>query len=352
MMKKNKNFNKAFDSFKRFEHEILLDINEKLFDSNLRIVENTVFHLGSNEIHHMLKYYQKIILNALFFKDKKIIFEYNLWLYRVYYNRDIDLEFFPYLNQLFEEVSRKYIDHKVFIVINEMFKYVLENHEYFKEKSTQKLILIDHSKEASLLTKYLITGDKKNVIELFCKNIQNLEEFFLFYDQIVFNTMKNVGYLWERGDVSIGQEHIATNLLEEVLIETLQRFPIKKSNNKHIFLSSAPHELHGLGVKIASLIFEKLGFKVTSIGVNIPPKEIKKAIREFQPDYIIFSATLQASVLDIALLIDELEEDRTFLKSFKIGIAGNGFEKIFHPVKTLKVSFYIKHLKDFKQLSF
>ena len=131
----------------------------------------------------------------------------------------------------------------------------------------------------------------------------------------------------------------------------LKNIPEQTPKGKHIFLSCAPYELHGLGVKVASIVFEKLGYKVTSLGINIPPKEIQKAIREFQPDLILFAATLQSSIIDIAILIDELEKDReTFSKNFKIGIAGNGFEKMIHPARTLKANFYIQYLQDIEKL--
>lgn len=352
-MDRDSNYNRGYLEFKRFEHEILLEINEQLENSNLLVVKDTIFHIGLNELHHLVKYYQKIILNTLFFKDKKILVEYNLWLYRVYFNRDLDLEFFYYLNELFQKVSAKYINHKIFLTIGELFRDILGQHNYFKEKSTKKLMIIEYEKEASLLVEYLISNNKQAILEEFCKEIKTLDDFIYFYDKIVFNAMKKIGYLWEVGEVSIAKEHVASNLLDEIVVHLLEGFSIQEKQEKHIFFSSAPNELHGLGVKVASLIFEKLGFKVTSLGTNIPAKEITKAIREFQPNYIIFSATLQSSMIDIALLIDELEKDRElFSKSFKIGIAGNGFEKMIQPAKTLKASFYIKQLKDFEYFKF
>ena len=351
-MKRNKLYNRLYLDFKRYEHEILIDINEYLEHSSLTVVVDTIVHIGINELHHMVKYYYKMILNTLFFQDRKILIEYNQWLYRVYYNRGIDLEFFHLFNEVFQRVSSRYIDHKIFISIEEILNFIIDEHQTFKEKSTQKMMILDHEQEASLLVEYLVSNNKQAIVETFCNDIKNLDDFILFYDQVVFNAMKKIGYLWEVGEVSIAKEHISSNLLDEVLIQLLEKFPaaVQEGKRKHIFLSSAPNELHGLGVKIASLVFKKLGYKVTSLGVNIPSKEIKKAIREFQPDYVLFSATLQASIIDIALLIDEVEKDRdTFVNNFKIGIAGNGFDKIIHPAKTLKASFYIKQLKDFKQ---
>jgi len=343
----NSNYNIAYLEFKRFEYEILIDINEDLESSNLSIVTDTISHLGTNELHHMVKYYQKIILNTLFFKDRKILIEYNQWLYRVYYNRDIDLEFFHYLNEIIQKISSRYIEHKIFFSIVELLNYIIDQHHAFKEKAIKKFILLEYEKESSLLVEYLVSNNKKAILETFCKDIKTLDQFIFFYDQIVFNAMKKIGFLWELGEVSIAQEHISSNLLDDILIQILEKFPLQEEKKKHIFLSSAPNELHGLGVKIASLVFEKLGFKVTSLGVNIPAKEIKKAVREFQPDYVLFAATLQTNIIDIALLIDEIEKDRdTFINNFKIGIAGNGFEKMAHPAKTLKASFYIKKLQD------
>lgn len=346
-MQKNNRYSNSYLVFKRFEHEILIDVNENLESSDNLVIKDTVFSIGVNEIHHLVKYYQKIILNSLFFKDQKILIEYNIWLYRVYYNRNIDLEFFYYLNKLFQKVSSKYINYKYFIPIDELFELILKQHKEYKEKAVKTAIYIEYEEEASLFAEYLISNNKAAILEQFCKKVTTIEGFISFYDTIVFNGMKKIGLLWEQGKVSIAQEHVATNLLDNVLINLLESFEVQECKNKHIFFSSAPNELHGLAVKIASLLCEKLGFKVTSLGVNIPAKEIKKAIREFQPDYILFSATLQSSIIDVALLIDELEQEKeSFMNNFKIGIAGNGFEKLIQPAKTLKANFYIKELKD------
>jgi MerR family transcriptional regulator, light-induced transcriptional regulator len=350
-MESNRLYNRAYLDFKKFKHEILIDTNEYLENSSLGVVTDTIFHIGTNELHHMVKYYQKIILNSLFFQDKKMLIEYNRWLYRVYFNRGIDLEFFHILNEAIKKISRKYIDHKVLITIDELLDFIIDQHQFFKEQAPRKQILLEYENEATLLVEYLVTNNKQAILETFCSAIKTLDDFFHFYDKIVFNGMKKIGFLWEQGDVSIAKEHISSNLLDDILTHLLEQFPVQKNKNKHIFLSSAPDELHSLGVKIASLVFEKLGYKVTSLGVNIPAKEIRKAIREFQPDYVLFAATLQSSIIDIALLIDELEKDRdSYSRPFQIGIAGNGFEKLIHPAKTVKASFYISQLEDFKLL--
>lgn len=343
-------YNRTYQDFKRFEHEILMDINEELENSSMSIVKDLIFHIGTNELYHIVKYYQKVILNAVFFKDPKILLEYNQWHYRVYHNRGVDLEFFHYMNQLFKNISSRYMSHQVFLNLEQLLDNVIDQHQYFKEKASKKPILIEYEEEATLLVEYLVSNNKKAILETFCKDIKTLDDFIDFYDNIAFNAMKKVGYLWELGEVSVAQEHISSSLLDTIVTSLLESFPIQEEKKEHIFLSSAPNELHGLGVKVGALVFEKLGYKVTNLGTNIPSKEIKKAIRDFQPDYVLFAATLKTSMIDIALLIDQLQHDReTFTNYFKIGIAGNGFDSMANPAKTLKAAFYIQQLKDIKR---
>ena len=346
-----RSLNEAFLDFKRYEQEILLDTYDEIINSKGIISKKTVFQLGNNEIHHIVKYHHKIILNTLYFNNEKIFEEYHQWLYRVYFYRDIDLDFFNYLNIIFQKVSNRYINSNVYVYINEYFNFILKQHIILKDGASKKRQLIDNKEESINFANSLISGNREEAYKL-CKAKSNtLEEFLSFYDEIVSSAMKYIGFVWETQEVSIAKEHIATNTLDDILSKLIDSFKKENKNSKHIFLCSAPNELHGLGVKIASKIFQKLGFKVTNLGVNIPAKEIKKAIIEFRPDYIIFSAALQTSLVDIALLIEDIKKDsEIFISAPKIVIAGNAFEKILHPAKFLQVDFYLNGLKDIKKI--
>ena len=164
-------------------------------------------------------------------------------------------------------------------------------------------MIIDNVDEATTYSKVLIGADKQTAYNICKEKCQSLEDFLNFYNNVVSNAMKNIGFLWESGDVSVAKEHISSNTLNEVMAKIVDEYPNQKANDIHVFLSSAPHEDHGQGINIASKVFEKLGYKVTNLGTNIPVKDIKKAIMEFKPDLVILAATLQTSLVDIALLI-------------------------------------------------
>lgn len=347
MEKGIENKNLSFLDFKRYENEIFFDTYDEIIKSHATVAKKTIIQIGENEIHLILKYYQKILLNTLFFNDDKILLEYNRWLYRVYFYKGIDLDFFSFLINVFKNVSNRYISSKGSITMNEVFEYVLTKHEEIKRVAPKRKFLLENEDESITLAKVLISGDSKKALDIAKSRSSTIDEFISFYNDIVSNAMKYIGYMWESGEISVAKEHIASNVLNDILIKLIDELPDQDDKYIHMFLSSAPNEYHGLGIKIASRVFQKLGFKVTNVGTNISSKEIKKAIMEFRPDVVVFSATLQTSLLDISLLIEDIVNDRAiFANPFKIGIAGNAFENMIHPAKTLKADFYINNIDD------
>ena len=344
--------NRKFSEFKRYEHEIYLDINDVILKSDRTIVKSVIEEIGINEIHHIIKYYQKITLNALFFNDRRIFLEYHKWLYRVYYYRGLDLDFFSFLNHCFQNICLKYMNSTVCMNINELFNYILEQHELLKTQASKKRYILDEEEKAKTFAQALISGDSKKALQLCKEESATLDNFLSFYNHIISNAMKYIGFLWESSELSISKEHIATNTLEEVIMEVLNSFENESKKEKHVFLSCAPSELHGLGVKVASKVFQIQGYKVSNLGSNIPFEEVKKAIIEFKPDFIILTATLQTSLIEVAFLIDEINKDKMiFTKDFKVAIAGGAFESLTSPSKLLQADFYLDELKDLNTYS-
>lgn len=341
-IKKNNSKNQALN-FQKYESEIVFDTYDALVKSKISLIEKTVLELGYEDLHHIIKYHYKITLNSIFFDDKSLLKKYHEWLYRVYYFRNIDLDFFLLLTDNIQNIAAKYVESCVF------YNYLLEIHKTLKNEASKKRVLLDNEQESVNFADLLINNEKEKAFEILKANSSVLEDFLHFYNETVSNSMKQIGFLWERNEISVAKEHIASNLLDQITTDILNRFKRQEPKNKHIFICSAPYELHGLGIKTASKVFEIMGYKVTNLGTYIPKKDIKKAIFEFNPDYILFTATMPTSLIDIALIIDDINKEKEiFLKNFKIGLAGSAFETILHPCKSLKADFYINKLEDLK----
>ncbi|NVJ52476.1 MAG: cobalamin B12-binding domain-containing protein [Campylobacteraceae bacterium] len=337
---------KVYEALQRHSFEITLDLEEQIRNSTLPIVIDTLQIIHENEIHYIIKYHFKMILVAFYFQKASFFLEYQLWLYRVYFFKKVDLDFFILLNRLFEEVCKKHMLKLDCIEIESLANELEDKHEDLKKEASYKRYILDDV-EAVDFAKNLIIGNSPYITEYFTNNVSNIKEFLETYNTTISNAMKYVGFRWESNEISVAKEHIATNTLEAVILNIIENLEENKSKDKHIFLTVAPHEYHGLAIKIAALVYRKLGYKVTSLGTSMPTKEIKKAIMEFRPDYVIFSATLKASLIDVALIVEEIRKDKKiFPQNLEIGIAGAAFENIVNPSKLFKTDFYLSKLEE------
>jgi methanogenic corrinoid protein MtbC1 len=337
-----------YQLFKQFEHEIFFDVYESILNLQTTLTKKTINLLGKGELHHLIQYHQKTVLSALFFEDTLLMHRYHKWLYRVYYYRNVDLDFFYFLNMLFKEKYLLYIDKNTSLLIDTYFDFITQKHQEFKNSAYLRSNLLEINDEVHEFTKLLLDANKEGVCDILKSKINTLNDFLEFYNSTIAGSMKHIGYLWEVGDISVAEEHIASTTLHEATLKIIHSISPLDPKNLQIMLSSAPNELHSLGVEVASLIFEKLGYKVINLGVNIPAKEIVRAISINQPSCVILSATLTNSLVDIFSIIQELHLNKlNFDSELKIGIAGGAFEYIHSPRQQLSADFYLEKLRDF-----
>ncbi|MBF0266396.1 MAG: cobalamin-dependent protein [Gammaproteobacteria bacterium] len=346
MKNKFRHVDQAFKNLKRYEQEIVIDTYDTLLESNKALIKETILLLGSNEIHHLIKYHYKIILNSFFFNDIKLLKTYHEWLYRVYYYKQVDLDFFYYLNEQINYIANQYINKTIAIRIDEYFQTILQYHHTLKSSPFYKRVLQSHHDEAVKYAKLLMAAETDKAYQLAQSKSPQLEEFIYFYNEIISNAMKYIGYGWEIGQISVAKEHIASQTLQDIIPKLLENYPEQPANQQHLLFCSAPNELHGLGSNVAAKTFKKLGYRVTNLGKKLPAKEIFDTVIELQPDILFLSATLPGSMLDVAYIIDETNHHKDKIsKDMKIGIAGSAFENISLPATTLHADFYMDKLK-------
>jgi len=345
MFKKISINQRTLQEYIRYEHEIALDTIETLMRENIPLIIESVDTIGYHHLHHIIKFHQRTIINFLYFKEKKLILEYLYWLYRVYYHRDVDIDFFKLFFEIKLSITKKYLDTNSYLQIEKIYKQIISNHHLLKKESSIEKTILDNKQKVENLANLLIEGKKSEAFEVFKSECPDIGSFCKFYQNTFAPAMKKVGWLWETNTISVAKEHLASSVANDIIFNILEKLEIKEQNNQTILLSTAPEETHGLGNKIISKVLEKSGCTVINLGSSLPSADILKAIDEFIPDIIIFSATLPTSLYDIATILKELNENK-YEKSYKVIIGGNAFENILHPSKSVGADIYCRSIKD------
>lgn len=112
------------------------------------------------------------------------------------------------------------------------------------------------------------------------------------YDSVISKTMRKIGEQWINNELSIEQEHIATNKIMKVLIRLHAKITPKSNNGLTALCCSLENEYHELPVLSVSNVLSYYGWKVIYAGSNMPVKSIQSSINEFKPDVVCISVTI------------------------------------------------------------
>lgn len=109
-----------------------------------------------------------------------------------------------------------------------------------------------------------------------------------------------VGDYWEQGRFEVFEEHLYTEVIQNVLRVGIASIPRDDSRARpRILLTTFPQEQHGLGLLMAEAIFALEGAQCLSLGVQTPIGDIACAARQADVVGLSFSTGMNANqVLD------------------------------------------------------
>ena len=92
--------------------------------------------------------------------------------------------------------------------------------------------------------------------------------------------MAAVGDEWERGAVTVAQEHQASAIATRVVGRLGPRFVRRGRKRGHVIVGAAPLDTHALPSAIVRDLLQGEGLVVTDLGADVPPADWANAVRE------------------------------------------------------------------------
>jgi methanogenic corrinoid protein MtbC1 len=138
---------------------------------------------------------------------------------------------------------------------------------------------------------------------------ESLEHFGLkpFLQQVVAPLLDRVGMAWADGSLGIHQEHLVTEVLEDLLRE-LRLECRTRPEHGCVLLCTLPGERHRLGILMAALAYAAEGTRTELLGVDLPVASIAQAARALKVDRVAVSLSIQSSGEQARRLLMDLKE--------------------------------------------
>ena len=112
-----------------------------------------------------------------------------------------------------------------------------------------------------------------------------------------------VGERWQRGELSVGQEHFISNLIRGRLLALSRGWD--RGVGPRAVLASAEGDQHDLPVLLFGVLLRTHGWRITFLGANTPVASLTETVRAVSPDVVVVTGTVQG-VFDP--LVEQLRE--------------------------------------------
>ncbi|MFD2366689.1 MerR family transcriptional regulator [Pseudoduganella sp. GCM10020061] len=117
-----------------------------------------------------------------------------------------------------------------------------------------------------------------------------------------------VGDCWERGTFQVYEEHLFTEVLQNVLRVGIAGIPASGHSGPVIVLTTFPQEQHSIGLLMAEAIFTLEGAHCVPLGVSLPVADIARAAG--QADVVALSFSIASNTQQMLAGLSELSATR------------------------------------------
>lgn len=200
-----------------------------------------------------------------------------------------------------------------------------ENYELKAVEEKKKEEIPDFTYEEYM--KNLLDGNKKMVRKILLSFLKKGVPSRIIYKDYIERSLKEVGELWEKGDLPIWKEHFISELSLENMALIKRRKYQENEMERPILLVTPGAEQHTIGLKMLGDMLESNGHNVMYLGNLIPTDNIIHAIKDRKPYAIIISVTMTYHIEAAKMLIDVIKQ-KFGTKTPTILIGGSAFDHV------------------------
>lgn len=189
--------------------------------------------------------------------------------------------------------------------------FIAEGKPFYREADAYlKLLLAHNRREAAVYATSLLDEGTMSIRELYMYVFQA--------------SQYEIGRLWQRGELTVAQEHFCTACTQSIISSLYPRWLGPSGSGKCFVSACVGGELHEIGVRMLTDFFEMDGWDTFFLGANLPAASLLAFLRERQPDVVALSATMTFHVELVRELIGQIRADKE-LALVKIMVGGMPF---------------------------
>jgi methanogenic corrinoid protein MtbC1 len=154
----------------------------------------------------------------------------------------------------------------------------------------------------------LVDGDPASAAALVHAAIADGVDVRRLYLQVLQPALYEIGRRWERAEISIAQEHLATATTQSLMARLAERLDADRRPRRErtVLVAGAEGELHSIGARMVADFLEADGWDVLFVGALSPVDALAEMAAERGVDVVAVSASLSERLPEVASAVRAL----------------------------------------------
>jgi excisionase family DNA binding protein len=143
------------------------------------------------------------------------------------------------------------------------------------------------------------------------------------FDRLICPAMCRVGELWYKGELTVAEEHLATQTARSAIYKLRHVLPVPETSGDLAMCCAFESDFHELPTHLAQMAIENEGWEVMNFGANMPLYSLAEEVLHRSPAVVCLSATV---FTDIERSARDYKEFREKICKLKIPVVLGGRE--------------------------
>ena len=200
-----------------------------------------------------------------------------------------------------------------------------------------------YEKEIEAYMECLFKREGRQAVGLIRKFVAQGIELDDIYVEILSESMRRVGELWHTAEITVDTEHYCTSVTQMAMAQMYDKLFDGERKNRTVLSVCPGMELHEMGARIVSDLFENHGWDSIFLGAAVPVDYIMDAVRENHPDLVTLSVSMPQHLMECEKAVREIKKE---FSDIKIAVGGKAFESTSDIWKKWPIDIYTEDARE------
>lgn len=293
-------------------------------DLSYLIGGNTAITMRTNHANHA-----GTMANTFLFGRYELLALTVPWVYRAYIAHGFSPGYFPVVFEAFKRSIRETLSPESAEATIPVYDWLLDNHELvlesrFEADEAAPAPGSEHEAERVRFRDALLSGDHGFCMEEAGRILREGRGVSDLYLNVIQPSLYEVGRMWERGEISVAEEHLGSAVAGRVMAGLYAEIALTEKSKKSCVVTAVTNEHHEIGARMVADLLEGDGWEVHYLGSNIEMQGAINFIKKVKPFFVALSSALPFTLDGVANIISALREDPDTV-SVKVMVGGLAF---------------------------